>query len=284
MHPRVEAVLDLCGLVRVAEHPELATTLRRLVATGELARPFPGVYLRPSDLDPSLWLRAVCAWAPHAVVHARSAVALWLGESVQRPLELVNARTLRPCPGVRIVARVLGPELVVERAGVRVVTPAYAFAEVAATDDGRAAERGFRQRLVTPEQVLAAGRQLVATPGNVARSRVLAELATNPWSAAERRLHAALRRAHIGGWVANARIRVGGRLVVGDVLFVEERLILEVDGFEYHSAADDFQRDRERQNLLTLAGYRVLRFTWDQLEHPDYVLGQVRRALRGRNP
>ena len=283
MHARVEALLDHSGLVRVADHPELATTLRRLVAAGELARPFPGVYLRPIELDAGLWLRALCAWAPRAAMHAHSAVAFWLGDPVLRPVQLVNARALRPCPGVQILARVLEPGLVVERFGVRLVTPEYAFAEVAATDDGRAAERGFRQRLVPPEQVLAAGRHLVDTPGNPVRSRVLAELATNPWSAAERRLHALLRGAGITGWVANAPVRVAGQVFAGDVLFIGERLIVEVDGFEYHSAAGDFQSDRERQNLLTLAGYRVLRFTWDQLEHPEYVLRQIRQALLGRN-
>lgn len=46
------------------------------------------------------------------------------------------------------------------------------------------------------------------------------------------------------------------------IAFPEDRLVVEVDGFCHHGKyLADFQRDRERQNLLTLAGWRILRFT-----------------------
>jgi very-short-patch-repair endonuclease len=284
MHARLDDLFDRSGLVLVADHPELATTLRRLLAAGDLARPFPGVYLRREALDEELWLRALSAWAPRAALHGHSAAALWLGDPLPRPVELANARALRRCREVRFMTRRISPEVVVQRAGLRLVSPAYAFAELAALDDGRAAERGFRQHLVTPHQVAEAARHLVGTPGNAKRKRVISELVTNPWSAAERRLHRLLRSAGLTGWVANQPIRVGGQWVAGDVRFDAERVIIEVDGFEYHSAAGAFQRDRERQNLLALAGFLVLRYTWDQLERPELVLQQVRSALRGRKP
>ncbi len=54
---------------------------------------------------------------------------------------------------------------------------------------------------------------------------------------------------------------------------------MEVDGWARHHTPARFQADRERQNQLVLAGWRVLRFTWADLEEPASVLGQVRAAL-----
>jgi very-short-patch-repair endonuclease len=58
-----------------------------------------------------------------------------------------------------------------------------------------------------------------------------------------------------------------------DFLWPELRLVLEVDGFEFHGGSNAFHRDRERDRALALAGYQVLRSTWRQLDS-----GQVRTA------
>ena len=42
-------------------------------------------------------------------------------------------------------------------------------------------------------------------------------------------------------------------------------LILEADGRAWHTRVDDFERDRERDNLANVNGYDVLRFTYNQL-------------------
>jgi very-short-patch-repair endonuclease len=52
-----------------------------------------------------------------------------------------------------------------------------------------------------------------------------------------------------------------------------------VDGFAYHSSAEDFQNDRVRQNAIALARWQVLRFTWiDLTEYPERVIAEIRRA------
>lgn len=54
---------------------------------------------------------------------------------------------------------------------------------------------------------------------------------------------------------------VPGRKIRGDIAFPADRLVIEVDGWQYHGRhLADFQRDRTRQNLLTIAGWRILRF------------------------
>ena len=50
-----------------------------------------------------------------------------------------------------------------------------------------------------------------------------------------------------------------------DGLAVTWPLILEADGRAWHTRVEDFERDRERDNLANVHGYDVLRFTYNQL-------------------
>ena len=95
---------------------------------------------------------------------------------------------------------------------------------------------------------------------------------TGSLSPAEDRLHRLLAAARITGWTANARVQVGRRTVVVDVLFEAARVVIEVDGYRTHSSREAFQRDRSRQNDLVSAGYLVLRFTWEDLTRRPAVV------------
>ncbi|GFM19152.1 MULTISPECIES: type IV toxin-antitoxin system AbiEi family antitoxin domain-containing protein [Mycobacteriaceae] len=112
------------------------------------------------------------------------------------------------------------------------------------------------------------------------RSRLLLQAAAGgAHSVAERILHQLLREAGIGGWKAN--YRVGGYRV--DVGFAAQKVAIEVDGFAFHSDADAFQIDRQRQNDLVLLGWQVLRFTWlDLTAYPDRVIALIRSAISAR--
>ena len=50
-----------------------------------------------------------------------------------------------------------------------------------------------------------------------------------------------------------------------DFLWREQKLIVEVDGFAYHSSREAFERDRRRDARLQAAGFRVIRFTYLQI-------------------
>jgi very-short-patch-repair endonuclease len=59
-----------------------------------------------------------------------------------------------------------------------------------------------------------------------------------------------------------------------------QRLVVEVDGFAFHAGRAAFERDRARDVAMTLAGWRVLRFTWRRLlDEPQGVAAAVLRAL-----
>ena len=69
---------------------------------------------------------------------------------------------------------------------------------------------------------------------------------------------------------------------VGEVdLLVDECVVVECDGFEYHSGRREYREDRRRDRELVAQGYVVLRFTYEEIMNaPEKVIDDVRRALR----
>jgi very-short-patch-repair endonuclease len=65
-----------------------------------------------------------------------------------------------------------------------------------------------------------------------------------------------------------------------DLLWREQRLVVEVDGFAYHSGRAAFERDRVRDSRLVALGIRVVRVTWRQIVHePSAVIAGLAQAL-----
>lgn len=66
-----------------------------------------------------------------------------------------------------------------------------------------------------------------------------------------------------------------------DFVYSWARVIVEVDGRRWHGHREQFERDRRRDNAAQVAGWIVLRFTWEQVTHrPEYVLLTIRAALQ----
>ena len=85
-----------------------------------------------------------------------------------------------------------------------------------------------------------------------------------------------LRRAQLPAPAVNAQL-LGMEV---DLLWPRERLVVEFDGFGYHSSRRSFERDRLRDQRLVAAGYRVIRVTARQLDRtPEAVLARVAAAL-----
>ena len=64
-----------------------------------------------------------------------------------------------------------------------------------------------------------------------------------------------------------------------DTLWPRERLVVELDSFEFHKTRTAFERDRARDMALQLAGYRVLRVTWRRLHAEPIELARTIRTL-----
>jgi Protein of unknown function (DUF559) len=77
-----------------------------------------------------------------------------------------------------------------------------------------------------------------------------------------------------------ANVTIAGFLV--DFHWPGTKLVVETDGYAYHSTRTAFERDRERDQALTLAGYTVVRFTYNQVtQQPEAVAYRLRRLLAG---
>jgi very-short-patch-repair endonuclease len=228
-----------------------------------LAGPLPGPRTRE--------VAAVLAVGHDAAVSHRSAAGLWeLLPPTDGLVEVTVTRGHpRHRPGIRIHrTRSLQHSLNV---GVRVTTPLRTLLDLAATSDARDLERAVEeaqvQKLVTRAELERHG------------SRFAAALKHEPSltrSEAEWRLLALIRAARLPAPRTNARV---GAFEV-DFLWPEHRLVVEVDGFAFHSTRAAFERDRARDRALQAAGYTVLRVTWRQLvEEPEAVVAALAAAL-----
>lgn len=57
-----------------------------------------------------------------------------------------------------------------------------------------------------------------------------------------------------------------------DLVDEAARLVIEADSFEFHTSPEAHARDCVRYTAMTVAGWLVLRFTWQQVMHsPAYV-------------
>ena len=82
--------------------------------------------------------------------------------------------------------------------------------------------------------------------------------------------------AGLDGFATQVVVRTAPVLRV-DFCFAAARLVVEVDGARWHP---DPRRDQERDNALAALGWRVLRFTWQDVVHGSAgVLAVVRTAL-----
>jgi very-short-patch-repair endonuclease len=103
-------------------------------------------------------------------------------------------------------------------------------------------------------------------------------------SEAEQRMASLLRRAG-GHWVANYAVRDDTGRILAEIDFADPHLkiAIEVDGRAFHSDGRSFERDRERQNVISLKGWLILRFTWERLVNdPEGVIAEVAAAVMAR--
>jgi Protein of unknown function (DUF559) len=67
-----------------------------------------------------------------------------------------------------------------------------------------------------------------------------------------------------------------------DVLWPRQRLVVELDGYEFHRTRAAFERDRVRDVRLKLAGYEVVRITARRLAADPAGIAKEIRALLAR--
>lgn len=184
----------------------------------------------------------------------------------------------------------LSPDQIVTRSGLPVTTPARTLIDLAERLGprrlGRVVDSAVAERLTTYEAlaellallgrrgkpgvrsmrtVLADRVDSAPPPATILEARVLEIIELGSLPKPTTQFHAPWLRA------------VDGRV---DFAYEDHRLVIEADSRRWHMLADAFLEDRERDNLAQLAGWRVLRFTWWDVENrPEYVLSTIKKAL-----
>jgi hypothetical protein len=68
-----------------------------------------------------------------------------------------------------------------------------------------------------------------------------------------------------------------------DVLYPAERVIVELDGYQFHSDRASFERDRKRDAVMLAADYQTVRITGEQMEHDaDHEAHLLKTILESR--
>jgi very-short-patch-repair endonuclease len=233
-------------------------------------------------------MAALLACGPGAVISHRSAGALWRivdpdGEE-DVPVDVTLPRGAgRSRAGLTVHrARRLASDDVRVLRRVPLTAPCRTLLDLAEVVDVRQLESAYGEAIVRRLVSEAALRRMlgnsVGRRGIGPLTRLLDRQAEPSLSRseAEEKMLALVREA--GFPTPQVNVRIHGHLV--DFLWRAERVVVEVDGYRFHSSRAAFERDRLRDAELGEAGLWVIRVTWRQLtEEPFAVVARLARAL-----
>lgn len=261
-----------------------AKAIEHRVRVGRLHRVHRGVFavghcvLASSGLEAAALLYA----GDGTVLTHDSAAALWgLAPTPSFVVITVIGRHVRSRPGLCVhQVKALDLRDLRIHQGFPVTSPARTLIDCAA--GGLALDRLLNEarvlKLVKDADIHAA---MERSPGRtgVKALRALLEAekdAGHTRSRAERLLKRIVRDSGIERPIFNTHVEG----VEVDAYWPRLKLVIEVDGYQFHGHYRAFQRDRAKGNRLVAAGYVLLRFTWHQLtKRPMVVLAEVARTL-----
>jgi very-short-patch-repair endonuclease len=222
-------------------------------------------------------MAAVLACGPEAVLSDASAIGHWeLRPPPDGPIHVtVPGRTRKGQAGIRVHSvRALDPRDRTVRDGIPITSlhrTLLDYAEVAATKDLRhALDEADRRGLLSRKAIEA---MLARNPGRKGTKALRAELdkmlgTQPPWTQSElQREMLALIRA----WdLPEPRTEMDLQGYRVDLYWPAQRLVVELDSWEFHKGKKVFRSDRRRDGKLKLVGIDVLRVTEDRIrEEPD---------------
>ena len=276
----------------VITHPQLLEVglsrdgLRHRVASGWLTRLHRGIYL-VGAVEPPLAraIAAVFALGNSALLSHFPAAVLWgLRPPPAREMHVtVIARNVCGPKAVQVhKIRSLHPGDARSRHGIPTTSPARTLLDLATQTPQRDLDRAVNEARVTKlASDTSLNEQFSRYPRHRGREALRTALQHEPAFTrreAERRLLELIRAARLPEPQTNAH--VNGYEV--DMLWPDQRLIVEVDSYTFHSSRAAFERDRRRDARHQAAGYRILRVTWRQIAHETTELVAIlARATAG---
>lgn len=229
-------------------------------------------------------MAAVLACGPGAALSHDSAVALWGLNAWPATLE-VTAPGQRRRPGLRThrSASVTGRGETRVQLGVRVTSPIRTILDVA---PGQADDP--LTRLVNRARVaeLLGSTALAELSSRSARiAALIGDPDQRPTRSGLEDLFKRFTRRHRlpMPWINAVIPELGGREV--DAYYPDHRLIVELDGYRFHSDRLSFENDREKDARALLQHHATVRMTWNQLTRRGAAKAeQIRVILADRAP
>lgn len=289
---QIVAIADTqLGLITTAQLVALGLTqdaIERRVALGRLTRVYRGVFaVGRSDLDRhTRWKAATLACGSGALLGHLCAGGLWevWPEPAGAPHVVMAGNGRRGPDGIAMHRmRRMEPTDVAVVDAIPVTSLELTCLHLASLLSRRSYERAVIKAARRPgwrmEEAVALCSRSSGRPG-VSRFRavVARDLTAEMRSLSELELRfVELLRAND---IDLPRINHDVEAMKVDAVWDGARAIVELDGYEFHKLPRDLRNDNARNRRLVLAGYRVIRFVWDDLLHdPGGVATAVRSLL-----
>ena len=270
----------------VAEH-----AIETRVRLGRLVRRRHGVYAVAHMPDsPRARLReAVLEIGDDALVSHLAAGGEW-GIRPRPPIvDITCGRKLPRRPGIRLHTRFVDTSQIAFRDGVPLTSPAQTIFDLGTVLDPAghavAANEAFVQRLCGIGSLRQVGELNRGRRGSLAFRRLLQTLdpeGREVRSPLEVRLSAFLRARGFPAWESNILLRIGTERIRPDVLWREQRVIVEADGRDPHLAPLTFDSDRRRDRRVRVHGWEPVRVTSRHLREGADELAEDLWALLRR--
>jgi hypothetical protein len=274
-----------------------ARAVQARAAEGRLHRRFRGVYsIVPLNLltREGHWMAAVLACGDGAALsHVSAAVLHGLRDSPGYAIDVtIPPGGQRRHQGVRIrrSSTLADTDLDVVD-GIPCTSVARTMLDIADVLTRRGVERAFDQMEINQGfDLLAIHDQLTRNPTRPGVKVIRAVLAehyigrTPTWNEFEEAMFAISRSASLPDPELNQWLLLhdGGPPIKADFMWRAQRVVVETDGYRFHGTRQAFERDRNRDQRLTVANWRPIRTTWRQVfNRPGELRSRLIRLVNG---
>jgi hypothetical protein len=269
-------------LVRLGLSPD---AIQHRVRTGRLFREYPGVYSvgRPARTPLERASAAVLACGPDAALSHSSAMTLWgFYKRWDKPFEVVVPGDRRP-KGIKVHrSRTLHWRDTKTRLGIRVTSAARTIFDMAPRLKRKTLTRVVNDALRGPltKDALA---EIVARMPHTQAAALLKPFVENDngltYSHLEDDFQSFCEKFGLPRPLTNIWIAGHKR----DAWFPNERVIVELDGWDFHKDRHAFESDRERDANALLAGIITVRITNERMKHtPAREAARLDQILQSR--
>jgi very-short-patch-repair endonuclease len=234
------------------------------------------------------WMAAVPAFGPEAVLSHRSAGQLWgLVPRTSIWPEVTRRRRARGRPRLTIHRGSFMADEVGRRWGIPVTSVARTMLDLAATRPEREVERAWNEMEVREYRLRVSVPDLLERYPGKKGTPLLTRLATGETapvgitrSELEEAFVVLIDRFALPRPRMNAHLSIRDRFYEIDALWEDRKVAIELDGGGAHGTRRAFEKDRERDRILTAEGYTTARLTWHQItETPAEVAADLHLIL-----